>query len=180
MEERNLGNRPQNISKTHNLKSSSSDFGDDDLDDDLLALVDSTPPIMNPVHEDDAVVYNNAPQQSLVEQRNQPEIPKYEQLPPKDDDDDEFDDDVEFGEGMEELLTQYEKQAPAIQKQTLPQPSRNLSHEQPMTNIQSVTITRNAGISNENPFSDDEFEDNDLDLDNVLQELEHQSEVGFP
>ncbi|PCG96179.1 Dna2/Cas4, domain of unknown function DUF83 [Penicillium occitanis (nom. inval.)] len=176
MEERNLGDRPQNIQKAHNLKSSSSDFGDDDLDDDLLALVDSTPPNMNPVHEDDVVAYNNAPRQSLVEQGNQPEIPKYEQLPSKDDDDDEFDDDVEFGEGMEELLTQYEKQAPAVQKQISSQPGRNMSHEQPMMKVQSDTITRNAGIPDENPFSDDEFEDNDLDLDNVLQELEHQSE----
>ena len=80
---------------------------------------------------------------------------------------------------MEELLTQYEKQAPAIQKQALPQPSRNLSLEQPTMKVSTDAITRNAGISAENSFSDDEFED-DLDLNNVLQEMEHQSEVGFP
>ena len=45
--------------------------------------------------------------------------------------------------------------------------------------VSTDAITRNAGISAENSFSDDEFED-DLDLNNVLQEMEHQSEVGFP
>lgn len=180
MEERNPGDRPQIIQKTQTLKSSSSDFGDDDLDDDLLALVDSsTSPIMDSGHEDNAVVDNNAPQHLLVEESNQLDVPKYEQPHPKDDDDDEFDDGVEFGEGMEELLTQYEKQAPAIQKQVLPQPSRNLSLEQPTMKVSTDAITRNAGISAETSFSDDEFED-DLDLNNVLQEMEHQSEVGFP
>lgn len=182
MDGRNLGDRPENIQKPHTLKSSSSDFGDDDLDDDLLALVDSsTPPIMNSAHEDDAAFDNHVPQQSsALAQSNLKEEPKYERPLPKDDDDDEFDDDVEFGEGMEELLTQYERQAPAVKKQTLPQPSRGSSYEQPMMDVQPNTVTRNAGISDENPFSDDEFEDNDLDLDNVLQELEHQSEVGYP
>jgi DNA replication ATP-dependent helicase Dna2 len=181
MEGRNLGDRPENIQKPHTLKSSSSDFGDDDLDDDLLALVDSsTPPIMNSAHEDEAAFDNHVPQQSLaLAQSNLKEEPKYERPPPKDDDDDEFDD-VEFGEGMEELLTQYERHAPAVQKQTLPQSSRDSSYEQPMMDVQPNTVTRNAGISDENHFSDDEFEDNDLDLDNVLQELEHQAEVGYP
>ncbi|EEA20373.1 DNA replication helicase Dna2, putative [Talaromyces marneffei ATCC 18224] len=177
MEGRNLGDRLQDIHKPHNFKSSSSDFGDDDLDDDLLALVDSsTQPIMHSIHEDNTALNNHAPQQLLgLAQNDLNREPKYEQ-PPLKDDDDEFDDDVEFGEGMEELLTQYEKQTPAIQKQTLSQPSRDLSYEQPMMGVQPNTVTRNAGISVENSLSDDEFDDNDLDLDNVLQELEHQSE----
>jgi DNA replication ATP-dependent helicase Dna2 len=181
MEERNLGVQARSIQNTHNLKSSSSDFGDDDFDNDLLALVDSsTQPIMYSAQEDDAALNNHAPEQPLaLAHIDLKEEPTYEQPSLNDDDDDEFDDDVEFGEGMEELLTQYEKQAPAIQKQALPQ-SRDLGHKQPMMKVQPDTIMRNANVLDENSFSDDEFQDNDLDLDNVLQELEHQSEVGFP
>lgn len=182
MEGGNVRGQPQDIQKIHTLKSSSSDFGDDDLDDDLLALVgSSTSPTMNSANESDAIINKNAPQHFLVEgESNQASILKNDQALMKDDNDDEFDDDVEFGESMEQLLTQYEKEVPAIQKQALPQPSRNLSHEQPMMKFHPQMITRDSCISDKSLFSDDEFEDNDLDLDNVLQELEHQSEVGFP
>ncbi|EED24276.1 DNA replication helicase Dna2, putative [Talaromyces stipitatus ATCC 10500] len=179
MEGRNLGDQPQRIRKTHNLKSSSSDFGDDDLDDDLLALVDSsTQPVMDCVHGDDEVL-NQVPQESLsIPQRKEMnEDPKVQQSRSQDnDDDDEFGDDIGFEEGMEELLTQYDKQMPRIQKQTLPQTTGGSSHVQPGTEVQPDAKTRNAGIADQNSFSDDEFEDKDLDLDNVLQELEYHSQ----
>jgi DNA replication ATP-dependent helicase Dna2 len=190
---KNLGEQLRNSQKSKNLKTPSSEFGDDDFDDDLLALVDSsTPPLMDSVKEEKATS-NTAlnkqtlfkPQQSLhsAEQTNMKESPPSKYLPLEDDDDDdEFDDDVEFGEGMEELLTQYDGKVPVIQKKA----SVQTDYTQNFDGRYHGASKREAETYKqpENAASDDEFDDQDLDLEamdeNVLQQLEGPSQVGYP
>jgi DNA replication ATP-dependent helicase Dna2 len=188
MEGNNSVDQPQTRPKDK-ASSSSSDFSDDEFDDDILALVESAAdPFTDSGKPNDKM--SDAPinrssfnlQQSPCPVQN-PNKEKVAASKLQNQSDDEFDDDDDFGEDMEELLAQYDdkgsRQNGAIYsdaKEVKAQTSAisNVSQLGEVTGVQSGT----------NVSLDDEFDDDELDLDGIDQDAlngaEHQDQVGYP
>ncbi|KAL1964671.1 hypothetical protein VTN77DRAFT_6697 [Rasamsonia byssochlamydoides] len=163
---------------------SSSEFGDDDLDEDLLALVESsTDPFIDSTKNQKMMSetsFNKTgfdPEQSPspAEHGNRQRVSASNADAQKDDD--EFDDDDEFPENMEELLAQYDEKTP-VKRGNSP---RQVGQESVNSTVHigaahsSVASGRQVQGSkkSEDISSGDEFDDEDFDLaaieDSMLQ-----------
>ncbi|KAK2755903.1 Tripartite DNA replication factor [Arachnomyces sp. PD_36] len=177
----------ENMKPTNNDNDefSSSEFGDDDLDQDFLDLADSTinqprpvapvvpkpPEISNKIAanqpparmpSNNRVPQNNGPRKAQPQSANPIPAPVSHSHPVNVEKDEFDDDDDEFADGMEEILAQYnQKNGPAgnIPSATKAQPGPVVPAVAP-TN----TSSRTNRVDNAASLSGDEFDD-DIDLD---------------
>lgn len=182
---------------------SSSEFGDDDLDQDLLELAEAAmDPSETRIRGDEEKSVDlecrttPGPEQPAPSQvdlasvnRNDATFQTSNTNAYKDDDD-EFDDgDDDFPDNIEEIMAQFEKEVPAQQKQLLPedQPEPEVA----ATTADSTGLGTNAeghaeGSKNaEGISSDDEFDDDDFDLEAIENSMlqsgaRDSSQVRYP
>lgn len=170
---------------------SSSEFGDDDLDQDFLDLADSTvnqhqtaePKVHKLPETSTRSVVNPLPASvSFGNHTAKPEdfrpgqVGKGNRIPapvshshPTNDDNDEFDDDDddEFAVGMEEILAQYDKRDTfpgAVASAKDPHADAVAPAPAPPPNTNSRGGDQGRGVDNVASLSEDEFDD-DIDLD---------------
>lgn len=164
---------------------SSSEFGDDDLDQDLLELAEaSIDPLETRIQGDEEISANLEcetalePVQPAPNQVDQASIKgddtmlKATSTNAHQDDEDEFDDDDDdFPDNMEEIMAQYDKEVPAQQKQLPPK-------DQPGPGVTAATddlTGLRTGVEGpaqgtkavEGISSGDEFDDEDFDLEAI-------------
>lgn len=196
----NVNMRPTN--NNNNAQSPSSEFGDDDLDQDFLELADSAmnePKPVEPVVREpppvprktvsftDPVTEPERPRQDQAGSRNPAPAPIPHAHPVNDYNDEFDDDDDEFADGMEEILAQYDQgdtsggrvvsAAKAQAESVAPAPAAP-----PNASIRKTDQEMEA--DNMALLSGDEFDDDiDLDVfdDTLLQAAEVASnQVGLP
>ncbi|CRG84877.1 DNA replication ATP-dependent helicase Dna2 [Talaromyces islandicus] len=171
------GNNSVDQSQTHpkhKTSSSSSDFSDDEFDDDILALVESaTDPFTDSSKPNDKMTETPINRSSF----NLQQSPCPVQNPNKEraaasrlqnQSDDEFDDDDDdFEEGMEELLAQYDDKRSHH--------NGNISSDTKGVKVQTGTMSNVShpggvkGAQATNFPLDNEFDDDDLDFDGLDQ-----------
>lgn len=180
------------------LQGSSSDFGDDDLDQDLIDLVEAV--VDDPVDTDPSLVaVEKGP--GLASEELPVNVPDVPEAAKADtdlttansaahiNDHDEFDDDDEFPDGMEEIMAQYDTaHAPTGLKASkkvhfatnlvaVDTPSAEVMDGKGQENGQAINPGKGS--------SEDEFEDEDLDLEAIASSMLQAStsgpgQVGYP
>ncbi|KAH8697502.1 hypothetical protein BGW36DRAFT_168819 [Talaromyces proteolyticus] len=185
MEGNKPADQPQALRKEKAMRSSSSEFSDDDFDEDILALVESsTDPFTDSENLKNTMPQTPVSRKSFnIEQSPCPidNANKRTFIASKQgQSDDEFDDDL--GEGMEEILAQYDEKKPpqhdSILSQTRPEAksSNKPSFSYPVKMQEAQPIAHVSLV--------DEFDDDDLDLngidENALCGLDQHDQVGNP
>jgi DNA replication ATP-dependent helicase Dna2 len=173
---------------------SSSEFGDDDFDEDLLALVESsTIPFTNSTKTEiitpsfSKTGFDPEQSPSPAEKANRKRLSASNADAKKDDD--EFNDDDEFTENMEELLAQYDggisvkrSNSPLQAREELANSAAHVGEiHSGVACGQQVQRAKNSG----DVSSGDEFDDEDFDLvaieDSMLQSRpDARDQVGYP
>jgi DNA replication ATP-dependent helicase Dna2 len=172
--------------------SSSSEFGDDDFDQDLLALVGSSSDQLEDSAKPERVMAHVSIDKPGYNPDNSPcpaeHVNEKKLINPSTNiqNDDEFDDDDDFPESMEDLLAQYDEKTPAQQSKSSPQRVLGIQEF-------GQFHGRKSGVSDqpellkgpEEGTSGDEFDDDDFDVsaieNTMLQSgMDSRNQVGYP
>ncbi|KAL1857272.1 DNA replication endonuclease-helicase Dna2 [Paecilomyces lecythidis] len=190
-----IGSPKKPESSTIVLQESSSDFGDDDLDQDLLDLADTmvdrpvVPAVDNIETEPFAVgsaeyILSRQLPAGMSYPPEPPEMAPKDELRARlgekvddrdefDDDDDEFDDDAELKDWAQETLAEYDRQD--VSAKTKPPKKVRFTADSFADDIPTPGVMDYKGNNNGNELavnlgkesSEDEFEDEDFDLEAI-------------